>query len=426
MLDKSTKTSLAIRAIDNTVGDPPLCVDLDGTLLLTDVFHEQLLKIAREAPSCLARLLPRLGAGKAAFKRAIAEAAGLNLASLPENTPLVAWLRTEVARGREVALVSAADQAVVDAVAHRFPGLFAWTRGSDGAVNLSGERKLAAIRARYGDRFAYIGDDASDLPIWRAASGVVMAGRGTRLTRRLSGVPIEAAFARPFSITSAWRRALRPHQWAKNLLVFVPVLLAGPLADAIDYAEALVGFLIFGLLASAGYVINDLLDLEADRQHRSKRERPFAAGALTPREGVLGAGLMLLAVVGACVLMPSAFTLIATFYFAGTLAYSLGLKRIALLDVLALAGLFTTRILAGAVLPPTALSFWLLTFSMFIFSSLAFVKRYAELAAMMGQDTPSQEPIAGRGYDIRDLPLLLPLGVLNGHGRLLNFRHLSC
>ena len=190
----------------------------------------------------------------------------------------------------------------------------------------------------------------------------------------------------------AWLRALRPHQWAKNLLVFVPVLLAGPLGGRADLARAALGFAVLSLLSAAGYVVNDLLDVEADRRHRAKRLRPFAAGELAVAEGVPGAALLALAAAGLAALMPPPFVPVAAVYLAGTLAYSLALKREPLLDVLALAGLFTVRVLAGAALLPLPLSFWLLTFSMFLFLSLALVKRYAELAelARTGAAAPSR------------------------------------
>jgi 4-hydroxybenzoate polyprenyltransferase len=210
----------------------------------------------------------------------------------------------------------------------------------------------------------------------------------------------------------AWLKALRPHQWAKNLLVFVPVLLAGPLGSRADFAGAVLGFAVLSLLSAAGYVVNDLLDVEVDRRHRTKRLRPFAAGELAVAEGALGATLLVLAAAGLAVLMPPAFRSAVAAYLAGTLAYSLALKREPLLDVLALAGLFTVRVLAGAALLAAPLSFWLLTFSMFLFLSLALVKRYAELAGLARAGDADVVP--GRGYGVPELPLLLATGVASG------------
>jgi 4-hydroxybenzoate polyprenyltransferase len=343
--------------------------------------------------------------GKACFKRAVAEAAALDLASLPLRPSVLAYVEVWRRNGRELALYSSADDSQVQALAAQI-GLFDHAEGSDGVVNLAGPRKLEAIRARYGDRFAYAGDARVDLPIWRCAkAAVVVGGRG--LSRRVAALaPLEATFPASGGI-KAWAKALRLHQWAKNLLLFVPVLLAGPLAGTGTYVTAGLGFLTFGFLASAGYVINDLLDLDADRRHRSKRHRPFAAGELPITHGVAATGLLLCLAIAGCTFLPSAFGLMAVVYFVGTLAYSLGLKRVPLLDVLVLAGLFTARVLAGAVLLPVPASFWLLTFSMFLFLSLALVKRYAELAEVAGEGGGT---IESRGYTVEELLLLMVLG----------------
>lgn len=204
-----------------------------------------------------------------------------------------------------------------------------------------------------------------------------------------------------------WIEALRLHQWAKNLLLFVPLLLAGPAGDVASYLTVSLGLVVFCALASAGYVINDLVDLEADRQHRAKRQRPFAAGHLRIRHGVVAVLVLLAIAVACCIPLPARFQLMAAAYFGGTLMYSLGLKRVPMLDVLVLAGLFSVRILAGAVLLPLPVSPWLLTFSMFLFLSLALVKRYTELADAEAQGAAT---IASRGYRVEELVLLLVIG----------------
>lgn len=390
----------------------PLCVDLDGTLVRTDLLHEQFLQLLRQQPLALLRLPLWLGQGKAAVKQRLAELVRLDLDTLPLNEPLVDFLLAQREKGRELALLSAADDSLVQAYARRL-GLFAWAKGSDGRLNLAGPRKLVAIRAHYDGAFAYAGNARVDMPIWAESAAALVAGDACRRLPEVSQLaPVEATF--PYGAAGlagrarAWSSALRLHQWAKNLLLFVPVLLAGPLAGWPDFLEAGLGFLIFGLLASAGYVVNDLLDLEADRRHRSKRLRPFAAGDLPIREGVLGTLLLVVTAMALLVLMPLAFLPAALAYFAGTLAYSLGLKREPMLDVLMLAGLFTVRVLAGAMVLAGPVSFWLLTFSMFLFLSLALVKRYAELAELAR--TLSSATIPGRGYGPAELPLLLGLG----------------
>ena len=370
-------------AVTGSSAQVPLCVDLDGTLLLTDTLHEQLLLLARQKPRELLAVPIWLCAGKATFKRRLAKAVQLDLRSLPVNRPLLDYLTAQHTMGRELALLSAADDRVVQAFAARF-GLFTWAKGSDSGLNLAGARKLAAIREHYQDRpFAYAGNAPVDLPIWANSAAALVAGDTGRLLPRVARhAKVEASFPYgPGSLLEyarTWLKALRPHQWAKNLLLFTPALLAGPLAQRDDYLEAGLGFLIFSLLASAGYVTNDLLDLEADRSHRSKRFRPFAAGLLPIREGVRGVGLLLLLAMLLSLLMPLAFLPAALAYFVGTLAYSLVLKREPMVDVLVLAGLLTVRVFAGAMVLAAPISFWLLSFSMFLFLSLALVKRYTE------------------------------------------------
>lgn len=387
----------------------PLCVDLDGTLLRTDTLHEAFLHLVRRDPFQTLMLLRTLARGKAALKRRITAAAGLDPATLPLNGPFLVWLHAHKAAGRELALYSAADHTLGEAVAAR-TGLFDHSEGSDGRTNLAGAAKLEAIQKRYGDAFSYAGNAAVDLPIWRAAKGAVVVGGDQRLAAKAAlSAPFEACFPASDGRLRPWLRALRLHQWTKNLLLFVPVLLAGPLASPSDFGEAMLGFLIFGLLASTSYVINDLLDLEADRQHKSKRHRPFAAGLLSIRAGVLGAAFLLAVALALLALMPPAFLIAALSYFAGTLGYSLILKQTPMLDVLALAGLFTVRVLAGAMVLAVPVSLWFLSFAMLLFASLALVKRCTELAELARLGTG--DVVIGRGYTVVELALLLSLGV---------------
>jgi 4-hydroxybenzoate polyprenyltransferase len=280
-------------------------------------------------------------------------------------------------------------------------------QGSNGIVNLSGDRKLEAIRARFGDDFAELGNDHVDLPIWRASKASLVVGSRSLRDKATAVTPLEAEFPGPGGRLRAWRKGPRLHQWAKNALIFAPIALAGPMATPEEFAKGLLGFIVFGLLASVGYIINDLLDLPADRRHANKRYRPFAAGLLAPKAGVTGAALMLVAASLLMSVLGPAFTLAAVGYFVGTIAYSLKLKRKPMLDVLILAALFTVRVVAGTTLTVAPLSYWLITFSTFLFLSLALVKRYAELADQPPDDNTMRE---SRGYSQLDAPLLLPFG----------------
>lgn len=397
-------------AAEASFDDVPLAVDLDGTLLRTDTLHESLLAVVKLRPWALPGLLAALLGGKAAFKEAVTEAATLEVDSLPLNEGLVAYLREQKARGRRLALFSAADQRIASAVAAHL-GLFAEAHGSDGAVNLSGPRKLERIRERLGPDFAYAGDAAVDQPIWQEARSAILVGDVARLEAGLDGTPVEARFPAARGGIGAWLRALRLHQWGKNALVFVPVLLAGQTVGLATYLDALIGFLVLGLLASAGYVLNDLLDLPADRRHPTKRNRPFASAELSIGAGIAAVPVMLALVALLLLALPAGFTLAALGYFAITTLYSLKLKRVPIVDVLTLAGLFTIRVLAGALLVPDPLSYWLLTFSMFLFLGLAMMKRYTELHALLLARGEGAALAARGGYSTVDLPLLLATGL---------------
>lgn len=386
----------------------PLCVALDGALLRTDTLHEAVLWIVRRRPGLIPQLLLALWRGEGFLRWRATKLASLDPKTLPRNEELVAYLRSEKAAGRQLALVSSADAALVEAVAAEV-GPFDSTLGSDGSGKLDSAARLDAIRASCGEDFAFAADGRADLAIWRVARAAVVVTDSDRLARKAAALaPVEAHFRPGSGGPRTWIRALRLHQWSKNALLLVPLGLAGPLASSADYTAGLLGFLVFGLLASTGYLINDLLDLEADRRHRSKRHRPFAAGTLAPAAGIAAAGLLLLVAASLSSLLPASFGLVACAYLTGTLTYSLHLKRVPLLDVLVLAGLFTVRILAGAMVTPTPLSFWLLTFSMFLFLSLALVKRYTELSELAADEATMLE---SRGYTLRDLPLILPLGL---------------
>ena len=392
-------------------GLPPglaLVLDLDGTLTPVDTLHETLLQFRRAPPAAVTAACAALFAGRAVFKRALARFAQPDPDLLPLRQDLLAWLERQHAAGRPILLISAADQSLVEKIAARLPFPVAGAIGSDGVANLKGEAKLARIRALLGDDFAYAGDSQADLPIFRAAKAVILAGRMTaRLAAALGPVPVLARFPDPPLDLASLARTLRLQQWVKNLLLFLPLLLAGPLATPWEWLVAGLSFLMLGCLASAGYVVNDLLDLEADRRHRLKRRRPFASGAVPVAVGAALIPALLLAAALIAAFLPFESTIAATAYLAGTLGYSLAFKKKPVLDVLLIAGLFTIRVVLGIVVLGEPWSFWMLTFSMFFFFSLALVKRYAELFELVrraGKDLPR------RGYTEADLPLLLSLG----------------
>jgi 4-hydroxybenzoate polyprenyltransferase/phosphoserine phosphatase len=394
----------------------PLCVDMDGTLLATDVLWESLVLVAKTKPTLLLRLPVWLIKGKAFVKRQLACHVTLDPSHLPYHQSVVAFLTRARQAGREIILTTASDRVVAERVA-RHLGVFSAVLASDGEVNLTGGAKLSAILHHLnGAAFDYIGNSTADLPILRHASTAMLVRPSRRLLNKARETStIEEVFFGPPPSSAVIPRALRIHQWSKNALLFVPLVLAHEVTDLERLFSALLAFGAFSLAASAVYVLNDLLDLETDRQHPYKRRRPFASGLLSIRSGVtlapLAVGASLL--IGA-LLLPGLFVIILLLYLGVTTAYSFKLKRIAILDVLLLAGVYTLRVLAGAIATHVRVSPWFLAFSMFFFLSLAFVKRYAELH-QEGGGGQVREYLSARGYLPNDVDLLRTLGATSGY-----------
>jgi 4-hydroxybenzoate polyprenyltransferase len=417
---------LSIPAPD-TASLPALCVDLDGTLVKSDTLYDSTLALARQHPAALLQLPRWLAQGKAALKRHITGAVQLDVAHLPYNRELLQYLEQQQATGRPIYLATAADSALADRVAAHL-NLFTAVLASDGALNLAGPNKLAAFRHTFGDNFSYIGNALPDLTLLQNCKEPMVANptAGLRTALRTSGIVPVRTFTERVSPLRAWSKAIRIHQWAKNTLIFLPLLLAHAWNKAL-LATAFVAFLSFGLCASATYILNDLIDLEADRQHPRKRRRPFASGDLSAISGVAVVMLFLVASVGLAILVPHVISAISpslelarpyhflvwlAFYAVTTLAYSLGLKRAVMVDVIVLSGLYTIRILAGSAATGVAVSTWLASFSIFFFLSLAFVKRYAELENLRGRGGSTA---GGRGYHVSDIDQLRSFGSASGY-----------
>jgi len=392
--------------------DVPLAIDLDGTLVRTDTLHESLLALFKHAPWLLLLLPWWVLKGKACFKAEVARRVALDATRLPYNEELLAFLREEQARGRRLVLATAADRRIADAVAEHLGGLFSEVHASDGTVNLSGARKLARLKESLG-RFDYAGNDAVDLPLWRESRQMVVVHAPASVLRRARGLgrEVHRVFERPHVGPRVWVKALRVHQWAKNALVFVPVLAAHKALDVDLLLKATLGFVAFSLCASSVYVLNDLLDLESDRRHPTKCKRPFAACALPVSMGLVLAPALLLAGAAVCLLLAPAFAALLATYYALTLAYSLRLKQVVMLDVLVLAGLYTVRIFGGSLAAGVPTSSWLMMFSMFLFLSLALVKRLSEVRRLRLTHEASAH---GRGYLAQDYEQLASLGAAAG------------
>lgn len=390
-----------------------LCVDLDGTLIRSDLLLESFLALIKRNPLFLFRLPLWLLRGKAALKAEIASRVSLDPAYLPYHPTFLPWLRTQATRGRSLILCTASNHRLAEAVA-RHLGCFSEVIASDATHNLSGKNKAERLVARFGEKgFDYCGNAAVDLAVWRRARGAVVVEGGERLLAAAQqAAPVLARFNLPRQPVSTFFRALRPHQWAKNLLLFVPLLAAHQGRDLDVLLQSVLAFVAFGLCASSVYLLNDLLDLDADRQHPRKRYRPLASGDLPLLHGLLLMPCLLLGSGALAWLLPGAFVLVLACYYLLTVAYSFVLKRKVLLDILALAGLYTVRLVAGAFAVGVPLSFWLLLFAVFLFLSLALVKRYAELYDLRASGGLST---AGRGYHVEDLPVLQNLGTAAGY-----------
>jgi 4-hydroxybenzoate polyprenyltransferase len=348
----------------------------------------------------------------------ISQSIVLDAASLPYNRRLLTFLRLEHAQGRAIYLASGANIDLAKRVASHL-NVFTGVLGSD-RNSLAGSTKLQRIRDQIDySEFAYVGGDVLDLSLFTSATTPMVANPTRRLTAFLHArgiFPFREFRDRSHPIKSL-RKAIRLHQWSKNLLILVPLLLAHQ-PSLKTLATALLAFFSFSLAASATYILNDLLDIDADRRHLRKRHRPFASGDLSVSTGLaLVTGFLGLALF-ATRFLPHAFSLWLGFYLASTLAYSLYLKRIPIVDVLVLSGLYTLRMQAGSAATHTPISHWLAGLSVFLFLSLAMVKRFAELENLRASGSL---PNNGRGYHVSDIEQMRSFGTASAYAAVIIF-----
>ena len=384
----------------------PLCVDLDGTLIVTDSLHEAVAVGTRDLPALFKATL-RIGGGKAAFKRAVYAIAQLEASTLPYNAEFLEFLRAQHAAGRRLYLVTAADQLIAEAVASHL-GIFEGVICSDGVTNVRGAGKADALVERFGAKgFAYAGNDVTDLKVWREAGAaiIVNAPSGVAAQARKT-TSVEAEFARHRPKISRMIKAIRPHQWAKNVLVFLPIVASTDFFDVAGWQRAALLFVSFCCAASSIYIVNDLVDLNADRAHPRKRLRPFASGAVSARAGVLMSGALAVAAMAAAA--PVGAVPLVLGYALLSSSYSFMLKEKALVDVFILASLYTIRIFSGGVVSGHPVTEWLVGFSIFMFLSLAIAKRVAEL---LGTRARAGGKLSRRAYGDRDVDILQSMGV---------------
>jgi len=389
----------------------PLVVDLDGTLLRTDLLFESALRLIKQRP-WLALLMPLwLVRGRAYLKHKIFQRVQIDAAVLPSHEELLAWLRDEKARGRRLILATASDYHQARSVVEPLR-LFDTVLGSDGQRNLKGRKKLQTIVEVCGKEFDYVGNSSSDLAIWRGCRQAILVNTSRRVERsaRRAG-NVARVFPRSLSHFHEVFRSMRLYQWVKNLLLFVPAITSHTIFEVPVAGSATLAFISFGFAASAGYILNDLLDLEEDRRHPTKKQRPFASGRAFIGSGILLAIGSLAASAVIAGWLPRAFASTLIAYLIVTSLYSLFLKRLLVVDVLTLALLYTLRVVAGSAATGIVLSPWLLSFAFFLFLSLAFSKRAADL---IQHQQDNQKSVPGRGYVTTDLDAVCMAGMCSG------------
>jgi 4-hydroxybenzoate polyprenyltransferase/phosphoserine phosphatase len=387
----------------------PLCVDLDGTLVKLDTLHQAVFLLLRRSPASLLRIPVWIAKGKAHLKDQVMQRVALDASILPYHQEFLAYLQKEHQNGRELILTTASNYRTADAVAEHL-GIFSDTLSSNANTNLRHTRKLQAIQERF-PAFGYAGNDAADFPIWEEASEILLvnpsAAARSRFAQRATQI-----FTERKPVLKMLIKAMRCQQWLKNLLIFTPILLAHQFSDRTSLKQATIAFLAFSFAASSIYVLNDLFDLSADQHHPRKRNRPFAAGDLPISAGALLMPLLAVISLMLGLLLPLPFFLILLTYYIITTLYSWRLKQMVIVDVLVLAILYAMRIIAGALATGTVASSWFIEFSIFLFLSLALVKRMSELREMK---TRSENTSRERGYSTHDLPLLLGFGTASGY-----------
>ena len=391
---------------------PPRVVDLDGTLVKTDLLLESLLSLLRYSPLYIFALPFWLFKGRAHLKQEIARRGGLDVTLLPYRADLLKHLRVEHEKGRSLVLATTSDERLAQQVADHLR-IFDSVLASDGNTNLSGEHKRERLVSQFGEKgFDYVANENRDLAVWSWARKAIVVNPNRQLVRAVAKVTeVGSAFEDRRASLGEYLSALRPQQWLKNLLVFVPVFAVHRFYEPTLWGKVLVAFVAFCCCASSGYLFNDLLDLAADRHHPQKRLRPFASGRLTLSYGL--AMVPALVVLGCLLAMLVSQLLVGVLllYFALALTYSLYIKKVVLLDVIVLAGLYTLRMIAGAAAVAIQPSGWLLAFSMLLFLSLALVKRRAELGIMRKVDG---DHARARSYEIGDADLLASMGTVSG------------
>lgn len=396
----------------------PIVVDLDGTLTLTDTLLESVIRLIKQSPWVILIMPFWIFQGRSVFKDEVAKRITLPVNLLPYRLDLIHYLSEKKKQGREIILATAAHYSIANSIAEHL-GLFSCVLASNATQNLKGINKLVDIQRNVGSEFVYAGNSHADLVVWRGAKAAILAGVSSSVACvAKKTVAIEHEFFNVPSGLGEWLRALRVHQWTKNLLLFIPLLSSFAFFDQKAVYTTFLAFVAFSVAASSTYILNDLWDLDNDRAHVRKCKRPFASANLSILMGLMVATVGLLLALVLAYFVSEAFFLMLWLYLFLTSVYSWILKVYVLMDVLMLSLLYTLRIVAGSVAAGVVTSSWLLAFSVFIFFSLALVKRCAELVTLQQN---GKDATFGRDYRISDLTILWPLGVAAGVAAIVVF-----
>ena len=386
-----------------------MCVDLDGTLVRTDMLIESCLMLIRQQPATIFKLPGWLLGGKANLKHQIASRVDFSAATIPYNQDVVDYVR-EARASRQTILVTGSDQRIADIVAEETE-LFDCVRGSDSAVNLTSKNKRDWLVGEFGENgFDYIGNDADDLSVWPSSRNALVVSPSNGIAKS-DTVSFSHVFDAHKTQFRDFLSLLRVHQWSKNGLILVPFVLDQRFGDWSATVAIMLAFLAMSLLASITYIFNDMLDLQADRLNETKAKRALASGRIGLFLGAKTMVVLAIALLICMAFLPMQYNVVLLSYLCLTLLYSFYFKQAAILDVCVIAALHTLRVIAGTVAITATWSFWLLAFSMFIFFSLALAKRVAEL---MNLQKLGQDKTVGRDYHVADLPVLLASGVSTG------------
>ncbi|MBC3807010.1 UbiA family prenyltransferase [Undibacterium seohonense] len=405
---------MTIHTSPNLSTEVPLVVDLDGTLIRSDMLLESAIRLVRRNPLYVFLIFLWLCQGKRQLKTQIAQRVEIPCALLPYHLEFLSYLQEQFRAHRKLVLATATDMRYAQQIAAHL-GIFSDVWGTTAERNLAGEEKAKVLLQAYGEKgFDYAGNATPDLKIWQHARRAIVVNASAGLEQKARSIAeISHVFSSPKNVVKSVLKAIRVYQWVKNLLIFVPLFVAHQWYQTTAIYFSAMAFVAFSLCASAIYLINDLLDLDSDRAHKSKRNRPIASGNLSILTAVFLVFVLLLVGLLVAQLVSNEFCLILGTYLILTSAYSFYLKRIVLMDVLLLAFLYTIRVIAGAIAIQVEPSFWLLAFSMLIFTSLALIKRCAELKSLKSQEKHAAH---GRDYVVSDIPQLTSLGTAAGYG----------